>query len=65
MSAADHKQHLRIKAKEAAAAAKAATPKLARHEKHCPKCRAVLHVRKQLCDCGYSFAARPASVELG
>lgn len=24
-------------------------------EKRCPKCKAVLHVRKQACDCGHTF----------
>ncbi len=59
MNAADHKQHLRVKAKQAAEA-KATTSKLACYEKQCPKCRRTLHVRKQLCDCGYTFPTRAA-----
>ena len=24
-------------------------------QKTCPKCKAFMHVRKKLCDCGYAF----------
>jgi ribosomal protein S27AE len=24
-------------------------------QKICPKCQAIMHVRKKLCDCGYAF----------
>lgn len=54
VQAADQKQLDRIKARKLKEP-KSAAPKLARHEKQCPKCRMIHHIRKQVCDCGHSF----------
>ena len=29
-------------------------------QKKCPKCQALMHVRKKLCDCGYAFPSKRA-----
>lgn len=54
MRAADLVQANRVKALNALKA-KAAPAPPKRFEKQCPKCRAVHHIRKQLCECGHSF----------
>lgn len=53
MLAADQVRSDRIKAQKRA---EPETPKPLRwHEKPCPKCQAVQHVRKRTCECGYVF----------
>lgn len=54
VEAADQKQLLRLKAKKLKES-KTEAAKLARHEKQCPRCQTIHHIRKQVCDCGYSF----------
>ena len=33
-------------------------------QKKCPKCQALMHVRKKLCDCGYAFPGMGAQHDL-
>lgn len=30
-------------------------------QRGCPRCKAVVHVRKKVCTCGYKFPVRPAT----
>jgi len=35
---------------------KPAVAELRQYEKRCPRCRAILHVRKRVCDCGHTWS---------
>lgn len=66
MLAADQVHLTRIKARQQTVAAPPVSS-LKRHEKRCPRCEMILHVRKLKCDCGHEFptSTRPDDDLLG
>ena len=64
---ADEERRKLIKLEEEPANEKRTTPSsgAAPWQKYCPKCKALLHVRKAVCACGHHFAvkARPPTSE--
>jgi len=54
---ADEKRMQGVKARSNASKEPAAPPVMQRWQKACPSCRALMHVRKKLCDCGHAFVA--------
>ncbi|OYW18706.1 MAG: hypothetical protein B7Z55_10140 [Planctomycetales bacterium 12-60-4] len=54
MLAADQVHLTRLKARQPTVVHPVVSS-LKRHEKRCPRCETILHVRKHKCDCGYAF----------
>lgn len=61
-SEADRPRVERLKAAKSAGQDKPVVAELGTWQRRCGRCRAVVHIRKQVCDCGYAFPAnRPKS----
>lgn len=58
---ADQKRLNRIKEKQTAAHPPKPPCTLKRWQKICPKCKALMHVRKKVCDCGQMQAINPVA----
>jgi len=57
---ADQKRMSRIKRQQATESTSKPPSSVKPWQKICPKCKAVLHVRKKVCDCGYQNVIAPA-----
>lgn len=60
---ADARRLERVKRNKKVKVAQKPTIQIKVWQKRCPKCRAVQHVRKKVCDCGHTFAHRAAPRE--
>lgn len=55
---ADEKRIHRMKQRRKKPAASTVVLDIKPWHKRCPKCRAVVHIRRKTCECGYPLAAR-------
>jgi hypothetical protein len=62
MAVADKAHIDRINSHPIITAISVETP-LERHQKRCPECRAVLHVRRSRCHCGHLFGVAKVAVD--